>query len=96
MRTYGISLQNGPEAKVNKFCSLTQHICKIHQTSALLTDLLKKIYRNNGFLNNDLGGSIGVYSTGLRLSGLIDTSKGFFLHCFHLRTIFSGYVIIQK
>ena len=82
MCTYGISLQNGPEEKVNKYHILTQHMCKIHQTWVLLTDFSKKIERNKGFSDNDLGASMRVFSKGLRLWGLIDTSKYFFSSIF--------------
>ena len=67
VNTYGICLQNGPEAKVNRFRILTQHMCKIRQTLALLIDSLKKIERNKGISHNDLGSSMRVFSTGLRL-----------------------------
>ena len=52
---------------MNKFRILTQHMCKIRQTLALVIDSLKKIERNKGFSENDLGSSMRIFSTGLRL-----------------------------
>jgi len=77
LTTYGNSLQNGPEVKVYRFRILTNHMCKIHQNLAFLTDSSKKIERNNSFSHNDLGAFMRVYSTRLRFWGLIDTSKYF-------------------
>ena len=71
-------------------------MCKIHQTRAFLTDSLKKIEKNLGYSHNDLSASMSVFSTGLRLWGLIDTSKFFFPYYLRLRKIFSGYGMILK